>query len=217
MATPTTNPQTDAEKKAARAQAEKERRQIVKAIDEAKLETTPGKLTPEQRARALNHPDGITGKALANYILEGKTLADQIKEGQAEQQAKKAEQRTRQNITRSQDPEAAELAKAAAALAPDVKSAFLPKDARCFLDDILDGKKVAALLERKVEVQVGEGDDAKTETQTVKITLKQLEAFGVGGEKDKEVRAHLAALGHGTRLWGRKLALMMLAQKKREK
>jgi hypothetical protein len=38
----------------------------------------------------------------------------------------------------------------------------------------------------------------------------------VKGEKDTDVRRHLTRLGSGTRLWGRKLGLFILAQHARD-
>lgn len=209
---------TPEQKKEQRAAKERERRAIVKVIDAAKLEMTVGQLTDEQKDRAANlerdKKTGLGGKALATWVLEGAALPTTA-ETDAVIAAKAKAEKTRQNVTRSADPEASELAHAAKAMAPDVKSSFLPKEARSFLADIKGDKPVEALLVRTVEVPAEKEGEAAT-MKEVKVTFAALERFGIKGEKDPEVRAHVAALGHGTRLWGRKLALMILAQRKRE-
>lgn len=111
---------------------------------------------------------------------------------------------------RARDPEAADLAKAAAARAPEVKSAFLPKDARSFIDEVLGGRKAEDLLVGALPAKE-EGDEGRD------LDLPQLEKFAVKGEKDAEVRAFLRDLGKGTRLWGRKLGLFMVEQIHRDR
>lgn len=158
-------------------------------------------LTPEQKKRAATFTAGhagLSGNALATYILEGKNATAQAADAkQAEKAAAKA-QKERKNLSRSNDPEAAELAQKAAALAPEVRSAFLPKDAR----EMLDSFKVSKDGPKTIRVERG---DAVQEFQRA-----ALESFAVGGDRNKDVRKQLAELAKDTRLWGRKLALMIL-------
>lgn len=212
---PTITPeQSTAARQAARAKkadAEKVRREKIKsakeAVAKAKLPVDTN-LSAEQRDRAAasaQEKPGLSGKALATWILEGQALAEQTEAAKTSAAAEKAEARTRQNITRSADPEAAELAKAAKALAPDVKSAFLPKDAREFLDlfkVMVDGQTLAVCRTDK---------NAPEDVAIKRADLRKLGVDGVKGEDVKDVRAALSAVGKGSRLWGRKLALMILA------
>jgi hypothetical protein len=168
----------------------------------------------KRAAEAAEKKPGLSGKALQEYILNGKTLGQQEGDAKATRESRErkasSETRSRANVTRSKDPEATELAAAAKALAPEVKSAFLPKDARAFIDEVQGKRKAADLLSREVE-----GEDGKKET--VSISQAALRKFAIDGEKDQAVRAHLTALGSGTRLWGRKLGLMILAKMAAEK
>lgn len=164
-------------------------------------------LTDEQSARALDSAKkraGLSGKALATYILEGRSGREQVAEARARRA--RAAARTRSNATRSSDPEAAELAKRAAALAPDVKSAFLPRDAREFIDlfeQVAEGQSIT-VTRRGVQ-----GVEGAIEEATFRRTM--LKRFGISGEKDQPTRAALSGLGRNSRLWGRKLALFILA------
>lgn len=160
-------------------------------------------LTPEQKKRAATFTAGhagLSGKALATYILEGKNANAQTAEArQADKDAKKADKQ-RKNLSRSNDPAAAELAQKAAALAPDVRSAFLPKDAR----ECLDILQVAADGPKTITVTRGD--------VVVEFNREKLESFSIGGDKDKGVRGDLARLAKDSRLWGRKLGLMILVR-----
>lgn len=218
MATATTtlspDQQADARREA-KAAKERERRAAIKraqdALEKAGLakDTT---LTKEQRDRAASsakEKGGLTGKALERWIMEGKSSTEQVEEGKAARKAAEREQRTRENVTRSADPEASGLAVEAKALAPDVKSAFLPKDAREFLDIF----KVE--LNGDTDLTVSRTD--KDGPEPVELTVKALEKFARKGEKDADVRKALSAVGKGSRLWGRKLGLMVLAQRLRMK
>lgn len=208
MAEATITPeQKAAAAKEQRAAKEKERRAAIKragdALEKAGLPRDT-QLTADQRKRAADsgtEKPGLAKKALATWILEGQGLGEQAEAAKAANTAKTAEEKTRQNVTRSQDPEAAELAVNAKKLAPEVKSAFLPKDAREFIDDF-----TATKAGQKVTIKRGD--------VTVELKTADLRKFGVDGEKDPEVRKCLAEVGRGSRLWGRKLALMVLASVK---
>lgn len=224
MATPTITPEQKqaaakaAADKKAKAEREKERREakknVAKALEAAGM-AADTELDLDQKKRAADFgagkgKQGLTGKALQRWIIDGKGTRQQADEGRAHREAKEGEarqQRSRQNATRNNDPEAAGLAQAAHALAPEAtrpRSAFLPVDARAFLDEVLPKGAGGAkgLLSREVE------EDG--EKKTVTITQAALKRFAADGEKDPDVRAHLTALGSGTRLWGRKLGLMIL-------
>jgi hypothetical protein len=204
---------TPEQKKAARAEKERERRENIKlakaALERAGMDPEM-KLDADQRERAVYAEEkkkGLRGKALMAFILDGKTVDDQVKDAQVKTAAQKASAKAAKNVTRASDPDATKLAQDAKALAPDVKSAFLPKDARCFLDEF----KASA---KGQNVTVVRTTGEKAERVFVRDHLR---AFGVDGptgieaELSKAIRADLAALGRDTRLWGRKLALMILA------
>ena len=88
------------------------------------------------------------------------------------------------------------------------KSAFLPKDAREFIDIF----KVE--LPQPQAITISRTDDDR---EAVTIPVKSLEKFAKDGEADPEVRKALSAVGKGSRLWGRKLGLMALATVKRRR
>jgi hypothetical protein len=204
---------TDEDRKAARAAAEKKRRDQIKAAKES-LEraglAADTKLDADQRKRAADpKKKGLTGKSLADWILEGKTPDDTIQAARAEQKAAARAERTRENVTRSADPEASTLAVEAKSLAPEVKSAFLPKDAREFLD------KFEVTLQGDTDLTIARKDADGIEP--VELSVKNLEKFARKGEKIAEVRTALSAIGKDSRLWGRKLGLMALAQRNRIK
>ena len=205
----------EAAKEKKRADEKRRREQIAAAkpaLEKAGLSAST-KLDPQQRARAataLTDKPGLSGKALEKWIMEGKGGAEQVAEAKAQRSAAQREERTRENITRSGDPEAASLAVEAKSLAPEVKSAFLPKDAREFLD-----KFVVTLSEDAKELTIARTDGADIEPVTLKVTA--LEKFAKKGEKDGDVRKALSAVGKDSRLWGRKLGLMALAQRLRIK
>lgn len=213
MAADTITPeQKTAAAKAAKAKQDAQRRaneKVVKAqLEKAKLPADT-KLTAEQKTRAVESAEkksGLMGKALETFIMEGKALGAQAAEAEQAQAAKAREERTRQNVTRSGDPEAAELAAAAKKLAPEVKSAFLPKDAREFIDVFTVTASGQTITVKRTGAQGVEG--ALEETQIKRAALRE---FAIKGEKDKDVRTALAGIGKGTRLWGRKLGLMILA------
>lgn len=190
--------------RAKRKAQEDERRARVKTVkaqlEKAELDPET-QLDEEQRKRAFESATkkaGLGKKALAVFILEGKDGAAQNKEVAEKQAAAKKAAKTRSNITKSGDPEASKLAVDAKALAPEVKSAFLPKDARVFLDTFKVVKKG-----QKITV-------TRKGVDPVEFKTAALTAFSRKGDKDKDVRAALSTLGHGTRLWGRKLGLMIL-------
>lgn len=195
--------QQEAARKEARAATERTRRATAKALEKAGIEQKPSELTADQKGRAataLEEKPGLGQTALATWILEGKGTSEVVKEAQAARETAKKAETTRTNITRSADPDAAELAAAAKALAPDVRSAFLPKDAREFIDLFTQVKEGQSITVSRV--------DGDTEVTFKRVDLRK---FAAAGEKDKEIRGMLALLGKGTRLWGRKLGLMVLA------
>lgn len=220
------------DRKKANAEREAARRQTIEdakvALEKAGMDANT-ELDLDQRKRAAEataKKPGLAGKALQEFILNGATVKDQVQEAKGKREAKEraasTENRSRSNLTRSNDPEATELAKAAKALAPDVKSAFLPKDARAFIDEIQGKRAAADLLTRTVEVETEDKDGNKS-VEKVERSISQagLKRFAVENIKDtdeaKAVRQHLTALGSGTRLWGRKLGLMILAKIAAEK
>jgi hypothetical protein len=92
-------------------------------------------LNADQRKRAVEAPKkkaGLRGKALGQYVLDGTNTRQQADAARGRRTAEATTGGGGRNVTRSKDPEAVELAQEAKALAPDVKSAFLPKDARAF-------------------------------------------------------------------------------------
>ena len=200
--------------KAARAAKEKERRAAIKAAKEALVKAglpEDTKLDPEQRRRAAGHilngeKGGLTGKALATYITDGTGTGAQVAKAREEQAAQQKAERQRTNATRSSDPEATELAQKAKALAPEVKSAFLPKDAREFIDKFEQRKTGQHIVVKRTDVK---------DAEEVSIKRADLRKFAQEGEKDTDVRAALATLGKDSRLWGRKLGLFILASEGR--
>lgn len=208
----TLTPQQQEAAREAKAAKERQRRADLKT---AKAQLEKAGLDPEtkldagQRKRAVeskvNHA-GLSGRSLAKFILEGKTVAEQIEDGRAEQAAVNREERTRANTTSSKDPEASEIAAAAKKLAPDVKSSFLPKEGREFLDLFTVTAEGQTITVKRSGAQGLEGA-----LEEAAIKRADLRKFAIDGEKDKDVRAVLSGLGKGTRLWGRKLGLMILA------
>jgi hypothetical protein len=195
--------QQEAARKAQKAEKERRRREQIKqakvALERAGLDPET-KLTAEQRERAAKAPAGLANKALETFIMDGKHVGEQVEESRATRAAAAREERARQNVTKSADPEASELARAAKALAPDIRSSFLPREARAVLDF------------------VGERDAL----EVADLKKGKLEAFGIRGEKDPEVRARLIEIKKEVpALWGRKAALFFLAlaaqQKKQQK
>jgi hypothetical protein len=175
-------------------------------------------LTPEQKRRAATYTAGhagLMGKALAAYILEGKTLKEQTADAQAAITAAAKAERTRKNLTRSSDPEAKELAVAAAELVPDVVSTFRPKNARELLDtfkvEVPGAAKDADIKVTRTGAQGAEG--ALEEAVFADAALK---AFVQNAEMDAEakaaVRKQISGLAKGTGLWGRKLAALIYAK-----
>lgn len=195
-------------KKAQRAEAERKRRARGKALETAELDPKT-KLDDAQKERAENAPKGLRKKALANYILEGKTSKEQEQDGRKERKVADRVERAK----KSGKP-GAELAAAAAARAKDLRSAFLPADAQAFTKEILlQGKR----NERKAsDLLLGALPPAKDGEETRDLDVARLSAFAEKGEKDPEVRAFLKDTGDGTRLWGRKLGLFILEQIDRE-
>jgi hypothetical protein len=218
MASTTTHQLTDEDRKKARASAEKARREQIKAAKDAlERASLPAdtQLSADQRKRAADpKKKGLTGKSLADWILEGKTPDESIQAARQEQKAAARAERTRENVTRSADPEASTLAVEAKSLAPEVKSAFLPKDAREFLD------KFEVVLKGDTDIVIRRTDgikNAEGEQLEVELSVKALEKFARKGEKIAEVRTALSTVGKDSRLWGRKLGLMALAQRLRRK
>lgn len=200
-----TKDQQDAARKAAKAEKERQRKAEIKAakgaLEKAGIDPET-KLDADQRKRALNAPAGLTGKALGIFILEGKGTREQEAEAKAARETAQAKKDGR-SARRSKDPEAADLAEAAKALAPEIKSSFLPKEGRQFLD-LLKGREAKELLEGALPEEKD-------------LPMARLRRFAVEGEKDAEVRAFIKELGKGTQLWGRKLGLFIIARDRAEK
>lgn len=210
---PTITPEQSAAARTQRAEKERIRRAEIKAAKEAmkvaKMDPK-AELTTEQRKRAANYKDGhagLSGDALARYILDGTNSVDQVKAAREERAAEQKASGTATRVRTHADPEAAELAVKAKALAPEVKSAFLPKDAREAIDLFSVKASGTKILIKRSGAQGVEGA-----LEQATFERAALEAFAMGGQKDGDVRKILAQLGKGTRLWGRKLGLMLLAR-----
>src|SRR4051812_17930241 len=104
------------EKRAAAAAKRQEAVQNAKASLEKAGMDAGTELDLDQRKRAAEaatkHPS-LSGNALKEFILNGKSLREQTQEARgkraAQEQAQTSEQRSRANLTRSNDPEATEL------------------------------------------------------------------------------------------------------------
>jgi hypothetical protein len=194
-----------------KADLERRRRVRKAALKKAGIPESQDKtLTDEQKARAESAAEkmaGLSGKALMTWILAGKNGSEQVADAQAAAARAAQDEKANRNVTRSKDPEASQLARDAAALAPEVKSAFLPKEGREFLTLFKierDGPTI------KVTREGAQGVEGALEV--VEFDRQELRAFAVKGEKGesaKSIRASLSGLGKGTRLWGRKLGLMI--------
>jgi hypothetical protein len=197
-----------AAKKAEKAAKERARRARIKALELAELDPKT-KLDDEQRARAENAPGGMRKKALAHFILEGKGSKEQQEDGKAERKVADKVERAKRT---SKDPEATELAARVQAQARKVglKSAFLPQDAREFLTIVgKDGKASDLLL--GVLPPEKEGEPKRD------LDVSRLSAWAeTKGAQDPEVRRVMKDLSAGRKVWGRKLALFILEQIRRE-
>jgi hypothetical protein len=194
---------TQDEKKQQKRDAEAARRKEIKQVAEefAKREAgEPGSLNAEQRQRALNAPAGIRKKTFEVWVREGLTSTEQAERANAEREAAEAKgSRTRA----PKDPEAAALAASAKESAPDLKSRFRPLEGRQLLDLFeIEKPKTGTIVVRREK-----GEEFK-------FASGDLKRFRDGGdfEKKGEVRAALATLGQGTKLWGRKFAAFILVR-----
>lgn len=120
----------------------------------------------------------------AGITQAAKALAAQMKQGQ----------RGRPSTASS---EARALAAKAAGLSA-VRSAIIPKDAQVFLDE----------FETKRE---GQHITVRHGGQEITFSTRDLRAFAIKGANKPAVSAGITSLAAGTRLWGRKLALLVLA------
>lgn len=211
-----------------RAAKEKQRRERIKKAGEA-LEATGAafekkgstflvtvgedgervELTPEQRDRAGSWPEqkgGLRKKALLTWILEGKGSGEVAAEAR---QKRQSEDRIAKNVTRSADPAASELAGKAKEFA-GVRSAFLPKEGRQFLNlfTVQPSKPTGEEIHvKRAGLQGVEGGLEEAVFPSV-----ALRAFAQGKdvepETKKAIRAQLTGIGKDTQpaLWGRKLA-----------
>lgn len=205
-------------RKEAKRQADRDRRAAIKKVDEVATKADFGShgqmlygdLNADQRKRALDADKhaGLGAKALGDFILTGMGLRDQqavAKTGAARQ---KAAAKTESRVRTAKDPEASALVVKAVAIITDeetgekiLKSAFLPKDAREFLDEFEVTKPDSSIIitsRRRADLRV-------------EFNRAELEAFAISKEKLPGVRKNLATLGSGTRLWGGKLAVFILA------
>lgn len=216
---------TPEERKTARAQAERDRRERIKRIDaaceRAGLTQRYADLVGDQRTRALD-PD-----ATGRHILFGtagdeetdeqrlarllsKTNGLSAKESQEVQRlrAKQDEPRTGDapKRRRSSSSDAARALSEAGrklgeAATPPVRSGWTPRQAQRFID----GVEVERALPTTVRLVTVDGD--------VTLNREELSAFGERGEKVPEVRRSIATLTRSTgrALWGRQFALLVLA------
>lgn len=179
-----------------RAERERKRRERVKHAQEVVARyggPERAELTAEQRDRAMLVYEGNVvasgDDVLLRYVMEGRDPATPAPA-------------TGPELT---DEQAKALARDAKALGQgrgsNVNSNFLLKDARCFAEFFeVVGKGLVVTVRRRDDHAVVHAFD-----------LGVLEAYAAGGSKDKAVRAALTKLSTGTRLWGRKLGLFILA------
>lgn len=208
-------------RKEAKRQADRDRRAAVKRIDDVAMKADFGSrgqllygdLDADQRKRALDADkhSGLGAKALGDFILTGMGLRDQqavAKAGAAREKVAKKTEKTTKTEKTAKDPEASVLVAKAVAIITDeetgeriLKSAFLPKDAREFLDEFEVTKPDSSIIitsRRRADLKV-------------EFKRAELEAFAISKEKLPEVRKNLTMLSSGTRLWGGKLAVFILA------
>jgi hypothetical protein len=216
-------------RKQQKAEADKKRRALIKAVDKA-LETarlhrngedfivvqngeetelplaTYTDLDKEQRERAATYTaghGGLVGKSLATYILEGKTGRQQEAEGEQNRRAEARAAKRQKGERKAKDPDAAALAHRAQDIAREMglKSAYLVKEAR----EVLDG----------FTVEPNNGDVVVTPLNGDPRTLplQALEAAASGKKEDEaaSVRKDLRELASGTGVYARKLACFLLA------
>jgi hypothetical protein len=175
--------------------------------------TEDRELSTEQRDRAATYKaghGGLTGNALARYIMTGETARQQVEAARQDRQRVERADRQRSNVTRSADPAATDVAQRARAFA-GVKSAFLPKEGRGFLDAFtVSLTQIEESGVDAVKVRRGNAQGVEGALEEVTISKGALVAFAQGAEMDeadkKDVRVKLSGLGKGTVLWGRKLA-----------
>lgn len=193
-------------KKEAKAAKERARREEIKnaAISLTKAgmpEDT--ELTLEQRRRAaaaVSEKAGLTGNALKTWILDGKNGKDVIAEAKASAPKEAGTRAPRQ----PRDPVARAFADAAAALAPELRSPFTPKEANLFKEKVDQVR-----LDDEDTIKAHRRDDPSIDVEFPIVALRQ---FAINGAKDPEIRGLLVKLGEGEKfLWGRKLGLFLLA------
>jgi hypothetical protein len=164
-------------------------------------------LDAEQRDRAATAKQthgGLSGKALATFILTGASGREQVQAARQQAAVRERQDRSRANVTRSADPAATEVSQKAKEFA-GVKSAFLPKEGRQFLDGF-----TVTVNGSDVSVRRGDTQGVEGALEEAVLAGDALRAFAKGEDLDadakKEVRVKLTGLGKGTVLWGRKLA-----------
>lgn len=212
--------QKTAARKEAKRKADRDRLARIKKIDDICQTVDFGDrgsllyadLDADQRKRALEldkYP-GLGASAKGTFILTGMGIRNQV--AVARQAAKNTPSASPGSVRSSprtpKDPEAAALVAKAMELITDeetgekiLKSAFLPKDAREFLDEFTVEKPDGSVIITS----------RKRENLRVEFSRAALEAFAIAKEKKPEVRQDLVRLGNGTRLWGGKLAVFILA------
>lgn len=170
-------------------------------------------LDTEQRDRAATAGKthgGLSGKSLAVYVLTGQSSKEQIAAAKKADAAAAKTENQRANVTRSADPAATEIAQRAREFA-GVKSAFLPKEGRAFIDGFTVTVDKGVVSVKRPGAQGIEG--AAEEGQ---LGLADLKKFAKGEELDadakKAIRQTLSGLGKGTVLWGRKLAALLVVR-----
>lgn len=185
---------------------ERERRAEIleskQAMLRAGMDVTEVVLTPDQRRRAveaLRDRPGLAGKSLKAYIVDGTVLRQQVEVAKVAVAEERSAEQKRKHLSRSTDPKATDLAMRAKALS-GLRSNFLPKQGREFLDKF-------TVVGDGIEITVTRTDVDACEAT---IDLGALEAFARNGAPEKAVRAAMTTLSAGTKLWGRKLALMIL-------
>jgi hypothetical protein len=194
------------ERKDAKAAKEKARREEIRLAKEALVKAglpEDTELTLEQRRRAAasaTEKGGLTGQALKTWIIDGKGGKEVIAEAQATEKASGTATARAPRVPR--DPVARAFADAAAALAPELRSPFTPKEARLFKEKVTQ-KRLSDETIRAERTDI---------EKTVDFPVVALREFAVNGAKDPEIRGLLVSLGEGEKfLWGRKLGLFLLA------
>jgi hypothetical protein len=168
-------------------------------------------LSTEQRDRAavaLQTHGGLRKTALLTFILTGQTGRQQVEAARAEARENERRESQRQNVTRSADPAATDIAQKAKELA-GVKSAFLPKEGRAFLNGFTVSVSGANVLVKRPNAQGVEGALEEFEAPLAEVVKYAKGGDGLETDRKTALRKQLSGLSKDTDLWGRKLAALI--------